>query len=672
MIKQYGVSKRLSMARFTQVVLCVLALHANVCAQQLQWFNYQDNYPRNMATDAQGNVYVTGTDEYDNNNQNMNVFVRKYTASGTLVWERKSTTPFCCSFSDSRGIAVDAQGNVYIAGNFQSRIQFDTTLLESSYSDIFLAKYSSAGTLLWATSLYSSTEFEGDEFVSDLNIDLQNNPVLIGTFQKEMRMDSTAIFPAADAPVSGMSSYILKASARGSWLSLERLDIHLAYSLEIDASGDYVVGGTHKSHVMPHYYTDPETGESDTSYIEMYDIALAKYASGGSLLWNHRYGSADLQDHLYEMKIDSAGNAYVTGYDVPPLGPAATERVVFTKINSSGTLQWTKAYQISGYTPGDSFICTEVAVDKDPHPVFGGQFKGTILLEGQAFTSVSSRDMIIARYDQNGNMISAFTASGTGDDVLSDMVVGSDNSLYLTGFTYPYSSARMGSVAAATTPLHFISKYALMTTPVQTVLGYTLIDAANGQPISELEEGDTISLATLHGKKINIRVNTDPPVVGSVMMMLNGKARTDNTAPYSVKGDLDGAYLPWTPAPRKYTLASTAYSAANAGGEEGGSRTITFYVAARPKPMPATIPLSEKFTMYPNPVLSDLTISVTRPLEKNIGIQIVDFSGQVRHQAELRAGESSKNIDLSKLPKGVYLLKMASGAERCTRRIIKE
>lgn len=673
MLKQYGVSARLWVVRLANVLFCVLVLNSMLHAQQLQWFNYQDNYPSKMATDAQGNVYVTGTDEYDNSGQNMNVFLRKYTASGELIWERKTSNLYCCNYSYSRAIVVDAQGDVYIAGNFQSRIQFDAILLESSYSDIFLAKYTSAGALLWATSLYSSTEFEGEEFVSDLKIDVQNNPVIIGTFQKEMRMGSTVIFPADDAPVTGMSSYILKASSGGLWQSLERLDVHLAYSLEIDAAGNYLIGGTHKSHTMPHYYTDPETGAPDTSYIEMFDIALAKYAPGGALLWKQQYGSPDLQDNLYEMKTDNAGNAYVTGYTVAPLGSDATanREVVFIRINGGGALQWTNAYTISGYTPGDSFVCTEVAVDNDQQPVFAGQFKGTVVLEGQTFTSVSSRDMIIARYDQNGDMISAFTASGTGDDVLSDMIVSADNSLYLTGFTYPFTGARMAAAASAT-PLHFISKYTLSAAPALAITGYTLINAGNGQPIKELADGDTINLATLRGKKINIRVNTDPPVVGSVKMILNGKARTDNTAPYSLKGDANGVYVAWTPAPGKYTLTSIAYSLINAGGTEGGSLAITFHVTARPIATPAATPLAEKLTVYPNPVLSAVTITLTRPLENNIGVQLLDFSGQVRHQGELRVGESAKDIDLSHLPKGVYFLKATSADEECVRRIIKE
>jgi hypothetical protein len=220
--------------------------------------------------------------------------------------------------------------------------------------------------------------------------------------------------------------------------------------------------------------------------------------------------------------------------------------------------------------------------------------------------------------------------------------------------------------------LYFISKYSLTAAPEQAILSYTLTDAISGQGIKELEEGDTINLAALRGRKINIQVNTDPPTVGSVKMSLNDKVRIDNTAPYTVKGSVNEAHVAWHPAPGKYTLTSTAYSSKNAGGMKGESLTITFHVVARSVSMPSVTTLDEKFTVHPNPVVSVVTVSGKEPVENNVLILVRDFTGRIRHQYELKAGETAKDIDLSRLPKGVYFLKITSAGEACVKRIIKQ
>jgi hypothetical protein len=80
---------------------------------------------------------------------------------------------------------------------------------------------------------------------------------------------------------------------------------------------------------------------------------------------------------------------------------------------------------------------------------------------------------------------------------------------------------------------------------------------------------------------LNIRANTNPAKVGSVMMNLTGTQnvnRTESGAPYALAGDINGNYSNWTPLVGSYTLTSTPYSASGGGGSAGLPLTIKFIV----------------------------------------------------------------------------------------------
>lgn len=52
--------------------------------------------------------------------------------------------------TETGGIVTDASGNVYAVGYFEGILNFGSFSLAASSVDIFLAKYNSSGTCLWA------------------------------------------------------------------------------------------------------------------------------------------------------------------------------------------------------------------------------------------------------------------------------------------------------------------------------------------------------------------------------------------------------------------------------------------------------------------------------------------------------------------------------------------
>ncbi len=114
----------------------------------------------------------------------------------------------------------------------------------------------------------------------------------------------------------------------------------------------------------------------------------------------------------------------------------------------------------------------------------------------------------------------------------------------------PYSGP--GGAGTAGTPFAVgftVTDSGAGSTQPQTVTSLSLINADTNQPISgydPLPSGTTLDLATLPTRNLNIRANTDPASVGSVLFALdsNGSYTTDNAAPMRSPATARATMLP--------------------------------------------------------------------------------------------------------------------------------
>lgn len=123
------------------------------------------------------------------------------------------------------------------------------------------------------------------------------------------------------------------------------------------------------------------------------------------------------------------------------------------------------------------------------------------------------------------------------------------------------------------------------TTPppsAQTLTSFTLINADTNQPIQTLSltDGAVLHLSDLP-PRINIRANTSPATVGSVVFSLSGavnRTQTESAAPYALFSDNAGNYHPWTPVLGNYTLTARPYTNSSGGGTGGTPLTVSFQI----------------------------------------------------------------------------------------------
>jgi uncharacterized delta-60 repeat protein len=148
----------------------------------------------------------------------------------------------------------------------------------------------------------------------------------------------------------------------------------------------------------------------------------------------------------------------------------------------------------------------------------------------------------------------------------------------------PYSKANRKGDKGTPLTIHFKVVYPA------AVTSFTLVNTLTGKDIQELEEGDVINLSTLPSQKLNIRTNTLPDTVGSVVFVLSGQEthqQIENLLPYALFGDLtnhpDSVHINPTPTcpsctAGNYSLTATPYSAKKGHGAKGLTYTINFTV----------------------------------------------------------------------------------------------
>jgi hypothetical protein len=165
-----------------------------------------------VATDASGNVYVTGqfaygatfgasTGSFQTNlvSQGISdIFLAKYDSSGTLLWVVQQGSTLDGADADSAqdeafDVAVDAAGHVYITGCFgwPGAVFGATTLATEASREFFLAKYDSDGTLLWAQDS-NDASWKG----TDLRLDAAGNAHVLSHSLDDPRVQLKKFDPA--------------------------------------------------------------------------------------------------------------------------------------------------------------------------------------------------------------------------------------------------------------------------------------------------------------------------------------------------------------------------------------------------------------------------------------------------------------------------------------------
>ncbi|UOQ68763.1 SBBP repeat-containing protein [Hymenobacter volaticus] len=352
-----------------------------------------DDVAVGLTVDRIGNVYVTGY-SYGTSATLYDYATVKYDGvSGQQLWASRYTGGAAGSMPSSQelasSLAVDAVGNVYVTG---------TAYGEGSSGCYYATvKYSAGGQLQWE-SRYSGPA--NTDVAAGLALDGVGNVYVTGTSYESTDSDYATI--KVDA-TTGRQLW----SAR---YNGPRKGYDLVRELAVDAAGNVAVTGT---------------SEGDTSY----DYATVKYTTNGQPVWQARYnGAGNSYDEATGVALDAAGNVAVTGY--ADTGNSNWDYVTIKYAAMTGQQTWAQAYNGAA---GSYDEARDVVVDG----------AGNVAVTGRSFNASGRSDYATLKYaGATGQPLWQAQApeSTAGDATATSLAVDAAGNVAVTG-----SSVAVGS-----------------------------------------------------------------------------------------------------------------------------------------------------------------------------------------------------------------------------------
>jgi len=366
-----------------------------------------------VATDASGNVYVTGSFSginasfgngiTVNSSGSEDIFLAKYSADGNTQWVRVAGASGTGA-DRGRSVTVDAAGNVYVAGFFEGTAIFpNTQLVSNGLRDGFIAKYDANGNFQWARRVGGV----GRDEAYDVATDASGNVYVVGQYQNTINVGGTTLTSNGD-----FDFFVARWDGNGNpvWaIGGGGATPDGATAVATDGNDVYVTGNF--DGIASFEANNPAFQRTSQGSFDAY---LASYsAATGKANWVN-IGGGTAADYGNDVVVErGTGAVYTTGrfvgqgrfFGIQPTPVLITsvnssDDVYLNKYDRSGNILWSKG---AGSTNSD--FGNALALDNGGNVYVVGQFQNTITFApGFTATSRGNYDLFVARYNVNGDV----------------------------------------------------------------------------------------------------------------------------------------------------------------------------------------------------------------------------------------------------------------------------
>ncbi len=420
----------------------------------LTWATYyggsNTDQGNSVATDASANVYIAGNTSSATTiatsgayhvvlSGTTDAFVAKLNSYGVMQW---STYYGGSAVDEAFGVAADAAGNLYLTGYTGSTTGIATpgayqVVYGGGTYDVFLAKFSSTGALIWSTYYGGS----GRDIASGIAADAAGNVYITGTTAST----SGIATPGAHQTVWGGGSvgdaFLAKFSSTGAiqWATyFGGINNDNGMGLATDAFGSVFFSGItySPSGIASLTAFQPAIGGVD-------DAFLAKFNGAGVLLWSTYFGGSG-NDDGYAVATDPSGRVYMTGWTNSTTAIATagayqttlgggTSDAFLAKFDSSGYVIW--ATYFGGTSPDYGYSLTTIGAN---NVFMTGRTSSlaSVATSGAIQPALGGGDdAYLAQFDNTGSLTWASYYGGTGTEYGTGIASDDSGNVYISGYT---------------------------------------------------------------------------------------------------------------------------------------------------------------------------------------------------------------------------------------------
>ncbi|MEO5641947.1 MAG: gliding motility-associated C-terminal domain-containing protein [Bacteroidia bacterium] len=391
-----------------------------------------------VSVDGAGNTYVTGyfTSSAAFGSTTLSssgiddMFIAKLGVNGLYNWAVKGG-----GINSDRALSIksDAAGNSYVTGFFYGTATFGpNTITSAGAQDVFIAKYNTAGTCLWAKSAGGS----GADIGNGITVDNAGNVIVTGEFAGNSSFGSTTL-----TSMNGSTDvFTTKLDANGNFLWTKQGAASLTdrgIDVDCDAAGNIYVTGQ---------FSDTITFDVVHLNTMLNAVYVVKYNAAGTEQWFRTIGGGAV-NFANSIACDNAGGIYLTGdfqgtisffgATTTTLNATYANRIFIAKYDASGGLTWNLAESSDSPLSSKSISCNGSNV------FIGGNFKCTFdsysaRYGAGLFNSSGYWDIFEGKYTSAGTWVMGRQLGGKQDQLCNGIAVDPAGNPHMAG-SYNYS-----------------------------------------------------------------------------------------------------------------------------------------------------------------------------------------------------------------------------------------
>jgi uncharacterized delta-60 repeat protein len=350
----------------------------------------QDDQGNDIAVDALGNVIIAGqTDTDPSETSNDDYIILSYSPTGVQNW-----ISFFDGTANSKDRALKVKiGNansIYITGRSANLVD----------DDIVTRKYTSLGGLIWSQTYNNGM----DDRPADMKLDASENVHICGFSNNGINDDILVLKYSSLGVDLWTGGFVFNGtSAQNEYAS----------AMAVDANGNVYVTGK---------------SDNDPNLTQNFDFKTLKINSSKILQWQADHnGSGNGEDEAYSLVLLPSGDVVITGKSDSDLNTTTsnfdTKTICYSA--STGIQTWIKSFDGSA---GKDDVGNQIAIDNS----------GNIYVAGSSQDILSESDALAIKYSSAGveNWSKLYSGMGDNTENVNAMTLDVAGNTYLAGYTY--------------------------------------------------------------------------------------------------------------------------------------------------------------------------------------------------------------------------------------------